>query len=191
MRSSELIYICCFLYQKVKVGLSKFIHICCLLWYRKMKFRENIVWCDFVALLQKKWKWNYTFSESMSKSNLLPSFSESGSEIKCKFVQLNQYTVCTLHFLCQTFKFSPIHFLRVYPSTFFLISESESRSTLGPTWSVFVIFLPKKMRVEVHVFCLPPCLICSTAVPLRKWEWRLPNTSPNLVSRPTRFFRSG
>ena len=28
-------------------------------------------------------------------------------------------------------------------STFFLISESESGSTLGPTWSVFVTFLPK------------------------------------------------
>ena len=69
----------------------------------------------------------------MSKSNLLPSFSESGSEIESKFVQLNRCIVCTIHFLSQTVKFTLVHFLRVHPSTFFLISESESASTVGPT----------------------------------------------------------
>ena len=91
----------------------------------------------------------------MSKSNLLPSFSESGSEIESKFVQRNRYTVCTIHFLSQTVKFTLVHFLRVHPSTFFLISESESGSTLGPTWSVFVTFLPKKREWRCTFFVFP------------------------------------
>ena len=77
----------------------------------------------------------------MSKSNLLPSFSESGSEIESKFVQLNRCIVCTIHFLSQTVKFTLVHFLRVHPSTFFLISESEI--------------------VEVHLVPLDPHLLPS------------------------------
>ena len=107
----------------------------------------------------------------MSKSNLLPSFSESGSEIESKFVQLNRYTVNTIHFLSQTVKFSLVHFLRVHLSISFLILKSESGSSLGPTWSVIVTFLPKNESGGAR-FCLPPCLSRSTAVPLRKWEWR-------------------
>ena len=157
MRLSDLIYICCFLYQKVKVGLSKFIHIYCLLGYRKIKFRGNIVWLDATLLPPFKESESGTTHclESMSKSNLLPSFSESGSEIESKFVQLNRYTLNTIHFLSQTVKFTLVHFLRVHPSTSFLILESESGSSLGPTWSIFVTFLPKKWEWRCTFFVFP------------------------------------